>query len=45
MSRIVIFYKIMNASMDCKRDMVTYLLCIFKCTLSGDGKRVIHVGG
>jgi hypothetical protein len=31
--------------MDHKCDKVTYLLCIFKRMLSGDGKRVIHVGG
>ncbi len=44
MSWIVIFHKIMNPSMHCKCNKVTYLLCIFKHTLSSDGKRIIHVG-
>jgi len=39
MSYIVIFCKIMNPSMDHRHDKVTYMLCIFKHTLSGGGQR------
>jgi hypothetical protein len=35
MSCIVIFNWIMSLSMDCRHDNVTYMLCIFKCTLLG----------
>jgi len=34
MSYIVIYHKIMNPSMDDKRHNITYMLCIFSCTLS-----------
>jgi hypothetical protein len=36
---IVIFCRIMNPSMDCGGDKVMYMLCIFKCTLSGGCRR------
>ncbi len=36
---IVIFRKIMSTSMDCRSDNVTYMWCIFKCTLLGDCRR------
>jgi hypothetical protein len=35
MSCIGIFCKIMSPFMDRRHDKVTYMLCIFKCTLSG----------
>jgi hypothetical protein len=31
----------MNPSMDCKHDKVTYMLCIFKCTLLDGCRRSI----
>jgi hypothetical protein len=39
MSLIVIFRKIMSPSMDCRHNKVTYMLCIFKCTLSSGCQR------
>jgi hypothetical protein len=41
MSWIIIFHKNMNPSMDCKHDKVTYMLCIFKCTLLDGCRRSI----
>ncbi len=39
MSHIIIHRKIMNSFMECKRDNVTYMLCIFNCTLLGGWQR------
>jgi hypothetical protein len=39
MSWIVIFHKIMSPSMDRRHNKVTYMLCIFKCTLSSGCRR------
>jgi hypothetical protein len=41
MSWIIIFCRIMNPSMDCKHDKVTYMFCIFKGTLLGGCQRSI----
>jgi hypothetical protein len=41
MSCIVIFHRIMNPSMDRRRDKVMYMLCIFKCTLSSGCQRFL----
>jgi hypothetical protein len=39
MSHINLQRKIINSFMECKHDNVTYMLCIFNCTLLGGWQR------